>query len=68
VRLPNPSNEKQPLSKEVETGLTDGKRIEILSGLQEGDTVLVAIIQTTASSGRPQSNPFSPFGGTTRQR
>ncbi|HLB03239.1 MAG TPA: HlyD family efflux transporter periplasmic adaptor subunit [Nitrospiria bacterium] len=68
VLLPNPSNEKQPLSKEVETGLTDGKRIEILSGLQEGDTVLVAIIQTTASSGRPQSNPFSPFGGTPRQR
>lgn len=68
VLLPNPSNEKQPLSKEVETGLGDGKRIEILSGLQEGDTVLVAIIQTTVSSGRPQSNPFSPFGSAPRQR
>lgn len=37
-------NNAQPLSKTVETGATDGLKTEILSGLEEGDTVLIAAV------------------------
>ncbi len=44
----------------VETGLTDGKNIEILSGLTEGDTVLaIDAIQQLKSRSKAIS-PFSP--------
>ena len=53
----------QPNRKFVEVGISDGKRIEILSGLTIDDTLLVA--QLKGKSGKPsaaQTNPFSPTG------
>jgi len=49
----------KPIQKEVELGLSDGKKVEILSGLQEGDRVIIR-----ASGARPErkqtgKNPFS---------
>lgn len=47
---------------EVETGLTNDSQTEIISGLNEGDTII-----TTVSSGGSTTtgtgSPFSPFGG-----
>lgn len=62
VRLPNPEKKGRPRRQTVETGLTDGKKIEILSGLKEGDEVLVASFRLPSSSAGG-SSPFTPFGG-----
>ncbi len=63
VRLPDPEKKGRPRRQAVETGLSDGKRIEILSGLKEGDEVLVTSFRLPSSSGAGGSNPFAPFGG-----
>jgi membrane fusion protein, macrolide-specific efflux system len=55
-------NAEKPGNREVQTGLTDGKNIQIASGLEEGDLVLVPKVQTPLSSGPAKSNPFMPFG------
>lgn len=51
-------------SKAIRTGLSDGKKIEVVEGLSEGDTVLVLEIRSgkldLKQSGA--SNPFMPFG------
>ncbi|HEY4485494.1 MAG TPA: efflux RND transporter periplasmic adaptor subunit [Nitrospiria bacterium] len=61
VWLPGAGDEKQPVTREVQIGLTDGKRLEIVSGLNEGDSVLVTVVRIPPSSPGAQ-NPFSPFG------
>ena len=40
VRLPAKSPEEQPEQHEIETGLSDGLSVEVVSGLAEGDEVL----------------------------
>lgn len=62
VWLPNPSGQGRPVSKEVELGLTDGKRVEVLSGLPEGATVLVPVVRVPVQSERTQGSPLTPFG------
>ncbi len=51
--------QKNPLETPVSLGLNDGKKAEILSGITEGDIVLVPQLNKTnrAASG---TNPFSP--------
>jgi macrolide-specific efflux system membrane fusion protein len=61
VMVPAPG-QKRPERRSVETGLTDGKNIEISSGLSEGDAVLVPEMNLPQKS-RQGSNPFSPMGG-----
>ena len=61
VWIPGGEDGKPPLTREVRTGLTDGKRIEIVSGLNEGDSVLVTVVRIPPSPSGTQ-NPFSPFG------
>ncbi len=51
------------IEKEVELGITDGKKTEVLSGLQEGDIVLKS---TAKKEFKPNSNPFSPMGNQRR--
>lgn len=46
----------------VKVGQTDGKNVEILEGLAEGDRVLVPRVVVAAASGEPKKNPFMPFG------
>jgi macrolide-specific efflux system membrane fusion protein len=47
-----------PAEKEVETGLSNGKQVEIVSGLQKGDIVLVK--QPKSGSAGNSSTPFGP--------
>jgi macrolide-specific efflux system membrane fusion protein len=51
---------KEPVEKEVTVGLNDGRRVEILTGLAEGEAVLIP--QRKAAS-RPANgtNPLSPI-------
>lgn len=65
VRMPGPEG-AEPETREIETGLSDGKRVEVLSGLKEGEKVLVQSIRLPSGS-KGGSNPFSPFGGGRRQ-
>jgi len=51
----------KPVEKNIETGLSDGKKTEIVSGLKEGDIVVEA--QFKLSDKKSAANPFSPFGG-----
>ncbi|OFZ13216.1 MAG: macrolide transporter [Bdellovibrionales bacterium GWA2_49_15] len=53
--------QKKPLEKLVEVGITDGKHTEIVQGLAEGESILVA--EFKASSEEKNRSPFSPFGG-----
>ncbi len=48
-----------PVEKEVKTGLSDGKHIEVLDGVAEGDRLLVVRIST---GGPSASSPLNPFG------
>jgi macrolide-specific efflux system membrane fusion protein len=48
-----------PIERKVETGLTDGKRIEIVAGLTEGDTVLVPEFKLDGPKNKG-NNPFAP--------
>ncbi|MGE0615022.1 MAG: efflux RND transporter periplasmic adaptor subunit [Bacteriovoracia bacterium] len=59
VKSPDPKG--APLEKRVETGISDGKRTEIVSGLSEGETVLAAEIKPwSRGAGNRSSNPFAP--------
>ncbi|MBI3574917.1 MAG: efflux RND transporter periplasmic adaptor subunit [Gammaproteobacteria bacterium] len=49
----------KPVEKEVKTGLSDGKHIEVLDGAAEGDRLLVVRISTGGAS---VSSPLNPFG------
>lgn len=44
--------------KRIETGVTDGKNVEVVSGLTKDD---VALIIKVSSKSSKQNNPFSPF-------
>lgn len=59
--VPDPEGSKNPLSVEVKTGISDGKRVEILSGIKEGESVLVKAMGMPKSS-QTQGSPFSPWG------
>ena len=58
VLVPGASEDEHAVMKEVVTGLTDGKRTEIVSGLDEGATVLIVQAKTSADS--KGTNPFMP--------
>ncbi|MFH1018105.1 MAG: HlyD family efflux transporter periplasmic adaptor subunit [Pseudomonadota bacterium] len=54
----------QPVEKEVNLGLNDGKFAEVVSGLVEGDTVLVPQMKAAGSESSTGSrNPLNPFMG-----
>ncbi len=67
VLAPNPDGSKKarPIPKDVKIGDTDGKRVEIIGGVAEGDTVLVPEI-TIGDKSSGGSSPLSPFGGRRR--
>lgn len=54
----------QPQSVPVEIGSSNDTQTEIVSGVNEGDTVITSVIQSTAVNG--SSSTSSPFGGLNR--
>ncbi|HKX12985.1 MAG TPA: HlyD family efflux transporter periplasmic adaptor subunit [bacterium] len=63
VMVPSPQDPQLPLTKEIQIGLNDGKRVEVLSGLGQGDQVLIPVLPKLGQGGPAVSNPFSPFPG-----
>lgn len=61
VLVPNPAGKGPPETREIKVGLTEGKDVEVTSGLKDGETILVP----TLAKGKAAApgNPFSPFGG-----
>ncbi|MFH1223153.1 MAG: HlyD family efflux transporter periplasmic adaptor subunit [Pseudomonadota bacterium] len=58
VLLEDKNNKSVPIETQIEKGVSDGKHVEIISGLSDGDVVLIPI-----NNGRDKktNNPFSPF-------
>ncbi len=54
------SENKKPMDKEIRLGTTDGKFSEVLSGLDQGSTILFAVTKSKDKS--KSANPFSPMG------
>ncbi len=51
----------KPTTVAIQTGLTDGKQTEVVSGLNEGDKVLIKTFSAgQLGSASPGSNPFMP--------
>lgn len=50
----------QPKEVAIKTGITDGKRTEVLLGLTEGDKILMPQLKGKGNGGG--SSPFSPYG------
>lgn len=59
VLLKNPES-KVPREQVVETGLTDGKKLEVISGVSEGDIILLSNVKIPAAGGN--KNGGNPFG------
>jgi macrolide-specific efflux system membrane fusion protein len=57
----------KPQARQITTGLSNGKRVEILSGLSEGDIVLAADGFTPAAPAA-RTNPLSPMPRPRRAR
>jgi macrolide-specific efflux system membrane fusion protein len=56
VMVPGP--DKKPVAKPVKTGLQNGNRVEIVEGLNEGDTVVLSRGKYTPQQG-PQTSPLT---------
>lgn len=63
VLVTNPADPKKPIERAIKLGITDGKQTEVIEGLKEGETILVADIKILGEGKGPSSNPFTPFGG-----
>jgi len=63
VLIPGTKMWGRPAHQGITTGLTDGKWIEVVSGLQEGAVVLAPLLRLPHTTQDQHRNPLSPFGG-----
>jgi HlyD family secretion protein len=66
VLIPGADTQSEPQKREVKLGISDGKKVEIVSGVNEGEKVLSAMVGSIArkEAGQKEGTPFnSPFGG-----
>jgi macrolide-specific efflux system membrane fusion protein len=61
VLLPSTNPNVAPTEREIKTGLSDGKRTEILEGVTEGEKLLVLRVGVGAQTDAA-SSPLMPFG------
>ena len=59
VLVPNPAG--PPASQAVETGIEDGKLVEVKSGLKEGDRVVVEETSPIVTGNDKKGNPLLPW-------
>lgn len=62
IVLIDSENPAQPMSREIQTGISDGQYTEVVSGLDEGDEVLIQKIKISAKKSGG-SNPFMSSRG-----
>jgi macrolide-specific efflux system membrane fusion protein len=60
VLAASPDPKGKPQTVTVETGITDGKMIEVVSGLKEGDKVLTSTFAAGQIATPNNTNPFMP--------
>lgn len=60
VLIPPKGDDEAPIEREITTGLSNGKELEVLSGLKENDVVLTTEFKLKDAA--DNANPFSPFG------
>ena len=53
----------KPVRKMIRAGLSDGKHVEVLEGLEEGERVMAASMNWDSNSSSGGTNPLSPFRG-----
>jgi len=63
VLLPNPTGPDRPITREIQTGMSEGKNTEVVTGLVEGETILVPTVAKGKGKSTAGTNPFAPFGG-----
>jgi macrolide-specific efflux system membrane fusion protein len=56
------SKDNKPTEVTIQLGLDDGKKMEVLAGLNETDVILVPQMNLNGAKDK-SSNPFSPMGG-----
>jgi macrolide-specific efflux system membrane fusion protein len=62
VLVPGTSENEAPQERPVKTGLSDGKRVEIIEGVIEGEKLLAARMKAvSAKGGESKGNPLTPF-------
>jgi macrolide-specific efflux system membrane fusion protein len=59
VMAPASDPKEKPVEKQITTGITDGKRVEVLEGLEEGETILVPEFKLAEKKGGA-SSPSPP--------
>jgi len=59
----SPSANQVPQPVRVRTGINDGSSTEIISGLNEGDMVVIGLTMPLSTSMPPPGGQASPFGG-----
>jgi macrolide-specific efflux system membrane fusion protein len=57
---------RKEIEREIEVGVTNGKQVEVVSGLNAGDVVLSA--QVKFEKGKAGSSPFAPRGGKVKSK
>lgn len=62
-----PGENKVPVELPVTTGISDGRQIEVVEGLKEGDQILVAGLGSRKSRAGG-SSPLNPFGGSKKKQ
>ncbi len=64
VLVKNPDPRGSPVRKAIKIGISDGKKTEILSGLNEKEVVLITDVNLQGAD--KAANPFMPMGGSRR--
>ncbi len=52
--------DKEPVRKAIETGVSNGENVEVVAGLTENDTVVIVSQKYELSDGETANNPFFP--------
>ncbi len=60
VQIHEPDLRPRPSSQRVRTGISDGRNVEIVDGLEEGDVVVRRKVVRSEPSGSAARNPFMP--------
>jgi macrolide-specific efflux system membrane fusion protein len=55
-----PDEKGNPVEHPIKTGLTDGHKTEVVSGLTENEKILIAQYKLQPSGNKPGANPFGP--------